>query len=163
MSTPLTSKQRAYLRALAHGLEPVVQIGHHGTTAAVIAQVEEALVAHELVKLRLGRECPDSPEEAGSAIGRSSGARLVQVIGRTVVVYRARNERPGIELTGAPAPRGAPRHLPEGKATKRAGPNRPARTIPPKGSGSAGRRTATKKKPASRSRRAQPGIRRRPR
>ena len=55
---PLTGKQRQHLRALAHHLEPVVQIGHEGPTEAVLAQINEALEAHELIKVKIGGECP---------------------------------------------------------------------------------------------------------
>jgi RNA-binding protein len=137
MSPFLTSKQRAHLRALAHALAPVVQIGRQGTTEAVVAQVDEALVAHELIKVRLGRECPDSPEEAGLALERATGAEIVQVIGRTLVVYRAREESLGVEPLDAPRAAGG-RNALRRPAARGAGPKvatkedkpRPEKAVP---------------------------------
>jgi RNA-binding protein len=110
MSPPqLSGNQRRFLRALAHPLDPVLQIGHQGTTPAVLAQLDEALVAHELVKVRLGRECPDSVADAASAMEAGSGAAVVQTIGRTVVVYRPHPKRPTLVLPSPRAPRAASR------------------------------------------------------
>jgi len=95
---PLTGKQRNFLRALAHPLKPVVQIGHGGLTAAVLAAIDSALVTHELIKVRItGQEDADATDlvleiEAGT---RST---VAQVIGKTLVVYRARKKDPAIIL-----------------------------------------------------------------
>jgi RNA-binding protein len=95
---PLTGKQRSFLRALAHPLTPVVQIGHGGLTAAVLTAIDGALATHELIKVRVtGQEEVDVAElalevEAGT---RSS---IAQVIGKTLVVYRARKKDPVIVL-----------------------------------------------------------------
>jgi RNA-binding protein len=87
---PLTGKQRHHLRALAHHLDPLVQIGHEGVTPAVLAQIDEALTAHELIKVRVGAECPTDREEAAEAIAAGARAEIAQVIGRIVVVWRRR-------------------------------------------------------------------------
>lgn len=104
----LTGKQRSFLRALAHPLKPVVQIGHGGLTASVLTAIDSALATHELIKVRItGQEEVDVGElalevEAGT---RSS---IAQVIGKTLVVYRARKKDPVIVLPGStPAPRGS--------------------------------------------------------
>ena len=54
MASPLTNKERAHLKARAHALEPVVQTGNAGITDAVVAEVDRALTAHELLKVRIG-------------------------------------------------------------------------------------------------------------
>jgi RNA-binding protein len=87
---PLTGKQRHHLRALAHHLDPIVQIGHEGVSAAVVAQIDGALSAHELIKVRIGAECPLGREEAAEAIAAGARAEIAQVIGRIVVVWRRR-------------------------------------------------------------------------
>ena len=68
---PLTSAERRSLRARAHTLKPVVQTGGQGLTEAVLAEVDIALEAHELIKLRL----PGMPREDRRAAARRSAAR----------------------------------------------------------------------------------------
>lgn len=101
---PLTGKQRHHLRALAHHLNPVVQIGHEGVTGAIIAQIDEALAAHELIKVRLGTECPMTRGEVAEAIALGTKSDIAQTIGRVVVAYRRRPQKPKVDLptkTGA--------------------------------------------------------------
>src|SRR5215471_18841528 len=90
---PLTGKQRHHLRALAHHLDPVVQIGHDGVTAAVLAQIDAALSAHELIKVRVGAESPSDRDEAAEAIAAGTRAEIAQIIGRVVVVWRRRDTK----------------------------------------------------------------------
>jgi RNA-binding protein len=95
---PLTSKQRASLRAQAHELHPVVQIGHQGWTEAVHNQVDTALTAHELIKIKLGRECPLGTDEVAHEIEQGTKAHVVQRIGHVVVAFRRNPEKPKIGL-----------------------------------------------------------------
>jgi RNA-binding protein len=95
---PLTSKQRANLRARAHELHPVVQIGHQGWTEAVLNQIDAALTAHELIKVKLGRECPLGTDEVAHEIEQGTQAHVVQRIGHVVVAFRRNPEKPKIGL-----------------------------------------------------------------
>lgn len=95
---PLTAKQRQHLRALAHHLDPIVQIGKDGVTGAIIAQVEEAIVAHELIKVRIGTECPMERGEVAEAVAAGTRSDIVQTIGRVIVAYRRRPQKPKVEL-----------------------------------------------------------------
>jgi RNA-binding protein len=95
---PLTGKQRHHLRALAHHLDPTVQIGKEGVTGPVIAQLNEALEAHELIKVRLGTECPMERGEVADAIVAGTRSDVAQAIGRVIVVYRRRAQKPKVEL-----------------------------------------------------------------
>jgi RNA-binding protein len=91
---PLTSKQRAYLRGLAHDLEPVVLIGHKGITAAVIAEASHALLAHELIKVRLAEG-----DEGGEAdLAEGTRAEVVARIGRVAILYKQHPQKPKIKL-----------------------------------------------------------------
>ncbi|MBM3770557.1 MAG: hypothetical protein FJW27_04565 [Acidimicrobiia bacterium] len=54
MPVVLTSRERAHAKARAHALEPIVQVGHAGVTDALVAEVDRALAAHELIKVKLG-------------------------------------------------------------------------------------------------------------
>ncbi|HEX4334827.1 MAG TPA: ribosome assembly RNA-binding protein YhbY [Polyangiaceae bacterium] len=87
---PLTGKQRQHLRALAHHLEPVVHVGHDGVTPPVLSQIEEALVAHELIKIRVSADAPATREESAEAMAAGARAEVAQIIGRIVVLWRRR-------------------------------------------------------------------------
>ncbi len=97
----LTGKQRRHLRALGHHLEPVVQIGKGGMTEGVAAAVDAALGDHELVKVRLGTECPDDRHDIAEALGPRLGAEIAQVLGRTILLYRRHPKEPKIKLPAA--------------------------------------------------------------
>ena len=91
----LTPKQLAHLRARAHFLEPRVRIGKEGLTEAAERVIREALRAHELVKIKVLEAAPQKAREVGAALaGRLAGAHLVQVVGRTCVLYRPRADEP---------------------------------------------------------------------
>jgi RNA-binding protein len=100
--TRLFGNQRHYLRGLAHPLKPVVQIGRAGVTEGVIAQIDAALEAHELIKVKLGEEPPAERRTIASGVERAVRASAVQIVGRVLVLYRRRARDPEIEL---PRPR----------------------------------------------------------
>ncbi len=94
----LKNTQKKFLRQAAHHLKPVVWAGHHGITAGLINEIEEALEKHELIKIkcRLGeREERDAGIEE---ICKKTGADLVQRIGNIVTIYKKNNEKPVIKL-----------------------------------------------------------------
>ena len=99
--TPLTSKQRAHLRALAHHLKPVVHIGAGGLTDASVQSILDALNTRELLKVKVLETAPEGARQTGDAIARSvEGAHVAQTIGRTVVLYRRHPDKPEIRLPG---------------------------------------------------------------
>ena len=85
---PLTSSERKTLKAKAHKLEPVVQIGAKGLTDDVVAEIERALNAHELIKVRAGSLERDEREAVLGQICGRTGAEQVQEIGKVFVIYR---------------------------------------------------------------------------
>lgn len=93
----LTSKQRAYLRSLASKLTPVVQIGKAGASPEVVASVDEALAARELIKANVLDNCFEDIRELSNVISERTHSDVVQVIGRKIVFYRAA-KKPVIEL-----------------------------------------------------------------
>jgi RNA-binding protein len=97
----LTGKQRSFLRALAHPLKPVVQIGHGGLTDAVVTAIDGALQTHELIKIKLGSDEETSADELAPEIEKRTRSRVAQVIGKTLVVYRGRKKDPVIVLPSA--------------------------------------------------------------
>ena len=97
--TPLTSKQRAFLRSLAHHLKPVVHVGTEGVTPALLTSVEEAFNTRELLKVRLQESAPQSTRDTGDAIATEvNGVHVVQTIGRTLALYRRHPDKPEIRL-----------------------------------------------------------------
>ena len=101
----LTSKRRSELRAEAHKLDPVVIIGDKGLTDEVVAEIDRALKAHELIKVRAAAGDRDARGVWMEAICEKLEAHPVQQIGKILVVYR---ERPVEEKKPvAPAKAGA--------------------------------------------------------
>jgi RNA-binding protein len=94
----MTGKQRRYLRGLGHHLEPVVQVGKEGITEGLVQATDAALLQHELIKIRLGDAAGDDRHSIGDALADAAGAELVQVLGRTLLLYRRREEEPAIML-----------------------------------------------------------------
>lgn len=95
----LTTKQRAHLRALAHPLKPIIHIGKEGVTENAVRSVQEALNGRELIKIKVLDTSPESARNAGDVLAeRVTGGHLVQVIGRTVVLYRRDPEKPSIKF-----------------------------------------------------------------
>jgi RNA-binding protein len=91
---PLTGKRRRQLRALGHALKPVVQVGRAGLTDRVLAEIGTALEAHELIKVKLGKETPLGAPGAAVEIERATRSAVVQVTGRVLVLYRRRDRDP---------------------------------------------------------------------
>lgn len=99
--TTLTSKQRAHLRALAHPLKPIVQVGNEGVSPALLKTVEEAFNTRELLKVKVLEGAPEDPRETADLIVAAlEGVHVAQTIGRTVVLYRPDPEEPEIVLPG---------------------------------------------------------------
>ena len=95
----LTSRQRAILRSLAHSLKPVTQIGKDGVTGSVAKTVGDALNTRELLKVRVLETAPADAAEIGEELARQiDGAHLVQVIGRTLVLFRRHPTDPQVTL-----------------------------------------------------------------
>ncbi len=96
--TLLTGKQRRFLRAMAHDKKPVVQIGHAGLTSAVTTAIQQALETHELIKVKVSTEAELDADAMAPELEKSCDAQVAQVIGRTVVLYRRRDQEPTIVL-----------------------------------------------------------------
>ncbi|MBQ9557144.1 MAG: YhbY family RNA-binding protein [Clostridia bacterium] len=92
----LKSSQRAKLRAMANGIDPVVIIGKDGLGENFVRAVAEALEARELIKVKLLDTAPVTVREAADYAAESTGADVVQVIGTRFVLYRRRKKEPKI-------------------------------------------------------------------
>ena len=93
----LTPAQRQYLKGLAHPLSPVVIIGEKGLTESVKAEIDRALKAHELIKIKAGSNEKDTRSQWLDEICQLLDASAVQHIGKILVVYRSA-EKPDIVL-----------------------------------------------------------------
>lgn len=95
----LTPKQKQYLKGLAHPLKPLVQVGTKGIGESVVQQIAEQLRAHELLKVRFNTESAVEPDAAAAtSLAAQTGSEVVQRMGRTLVLYRRRDQKPTIVL-----------------------------------------------------------------
>jgi RNA-binding protein len=85
----MTSKERAEKRAQANNMEPLFQLGKGGVSDALIKQVDDALTARELIKVKVLRDTsPLTPREAADRIAEATGSEVVAVIGGSMIFYR---------------------------------------------------------------------------
>ncbi|MFT3928160.1 MAG: ribosome assembly RNA-binding protein YhbY [Myxococcales bacterium] len=98
----LTGKQRRFLRAEAHALNPVVMVGKEGLSETVLEAVKDALLAHELIKVRLLDTAPLERQELADRLPNMVKAELAGLIGRVVVLYKRHPHKPKIELPRDP-------------------------------------------------------------
>ncbi len=84
----LTGKQVRFLRGLGHHLHPVVMIGKEEINAAVVAATDEALAAHELIKVKLQEGCLGDRKNVAAELASITGSEIAQILGRTFLLYR---------------------------------------------------------------------------
>lgn len=94
----LTSKQRAYLRAMATPMDTIFQVGKGGVNDNMCEQISNALEARELIKLRVLDNCDLNAKEAAQIISEETDSDVVQVIGTRFVLYRESVDHKKIEL-----------------------------------------------------------------
>lgn len=94
----LNTKQKQFLRSQAHHLNPVVLLGQHGLTDAVMAEIELALTTHELIKVRVPGQDREDKKAIIDRISETTGAELIQTVGHIAVLYRPHPEEPRLVL-----------------------------------------------------------------
>lgn len=97
----LTEKQRRHLRGLGHALKPLVQIGKAGLTDTVVAEADQALKDHELVKVRVTGMERDPRDEALALLATRTKSEMAGRIGHTAILYRRKVEGAKIQLPAA--------------------------------------------------------------
>ena len=97
----LTTKQRQFLKGLAHALSPVVRIGRAGVTPAVIEETKKSILAHELIKVRIETDEGEARREIAAELARAADAEVAGTIGKQAILYRRRDEKPKIKLPPA--------------------------------------------------------------
>ena len=96
----LTGKQKRHLRSLAHPLKPMVQIGKSGFNAGMQKQINCQLLDHELIKIRILESSPMDHKQCAQELEADDTLELVQVIGKTLVLFRPNPDQPIIQLPG---------------------------------------------------------------
>ena len=94
----LTSKQRAYLKAMANSIDAIFQVGKGGVPDTLIKQVDDALEVREIVKIRVLNNSPTDAKDAAQEIAHKTSSELVAVIGGRFVLYRKSVKEPKISL-----------------------------------------------------------------
>jgi RNA-binding protein len=94
---------RRRLRGAAHALSAVVQVGKEGVTPALVRQVTHALFDHELIKVKIGSECPEDRFEVAERLAGEPGVNVVQILGRVVILYKRHPQEPAFEKSSKKA------------------------------------------------------------
>lgn len=89
----LNGKQNKFLKGLGHNLSPVVLIGKEGITEGLITATDLELQRHELIKVKIGNNSGLEKNEAGRVLSQATGSNLVQLIGKTLLLYRKNPKR----------------------------------------------------------------------
>ena len=87
---PLTARERSFLKARAHPLEPIVTVGHDGLTDAVVKEIDRALGVHELIKVRVNAGDRTARRTLFEEIAARTEAEAVQQVGKVLVLWRPR-------------------------------------------------------------------------
>ena len=94
----LTGKQKRFLRAKAHHLQAIFQVGKDGVNDNMIKQLIDVLEKRELIKVSILQNCLEDKETVATQIKEQTGAEIVQIIGNQIVFYKRSTENPMIEL-----------------------------------------------------------------
>ncbi len=94
----LDNKQKKFLRQAAHHLKPVVWAGKNGISKSLIAEIEQALEIHELIKIKCQLGEREERDAGIESICKKTGANLVQRIGNIVTLYKKNHEKQVIKL-----------------------------------------------------------------
>ena len=96
MASSIAEKKR--FRQIGHQLNPIVLLGNHGLTEAVLTEIDRALEDHELIKVRIGGEDREARREAIEIMTSTTKSQAVQTIGKIVLLYRAA-KKPNAKLS----------------------------------------------------------------
>ena len=94
----LTGKQKRFLRAEAHHLNPVFQVGKSGVNENMLKQISEALEKRELIKVSVLQNNPEDKREVAEQLAEGTGAEIVQIIGNIIVLYKESADNKQIRL-----------------------------------------------------------------
>ena len=89
----LNSKQRAFLKNLGAKLQPIFQIGKNEISDNMVKQINDALTAHELIKISVLENSPYTSREAADTVAELTGADVVLVVGNRFILYRETQDK----------------------------------------------------------------------
>lgn len=145
MKTLLSPTERRALRAAAHPLEPVAMIGNDGLTSAVLREIERAVVAHELVKIRVFGDDRDQREQFFDEICEKLECAPVQHIGKILVVWRKNEEKAKAAKAAAARATQKPKPPRQTKRQEESGKGTGKRKVAAAGAGATTRRRVVRK------------------
>ena len=88
----MTSKQRAYLRAIANGISPIFQVGKNGVSDNLVEQLSDALEAREIIKINVLENSDYDVKELGNILAEKTSSILVQTVGNKITLFRQRKK-----------------------------------------------------------------------
>ncbi len=90
----LTTRQKQYLKGLAHHQKPMVQIGKEAVTPRILETVTAELLNHELIKVKIGNNSGLEKHETSRQVAEQTGSFLIQLIGKIFVLYKPNPDKP---------------------------------------------------------------------
>lgn len=93
-SSNLTTRQKQFLKALAHPLNPLVQIGKEGMSQGIVNTMNAELLNHELIKVKIGNNSGLEKHSTSQEAAELTGSILVQLIGKTFVLFKSNPDKP---------------------------------------------------------------------
>ena len=94
----LTGKQKRFLRAKAHHIDPIFQVGKDGVNENMLIQIGEALGKRELIKVNILQNCLDDKETVAQELQDGTASEVVQIIGNIIVLYKPSKDNQQIQL-----------------------------------------------------------------
>ena len=92
----LSKQDKQFLKQQAHSLKPIFQVGKNGVNEEMIKGISDALEHRELIKISILQNCPVNKDEVAFDLQRLTKGEIVQVIGKTIVLYRKSKKKEGI-------------------------------------------------------------------
>jgi RNA-binding protein len=92
MAQALTARERAHLKARAHALEPVIHVGNAGVTDTLVSELDRALTAHELIKIKIAGDDREQRVAIGDDLSTRTNATVVHRVGKVLLLWRPRAE-----------------------------------------------------------------------
>lgn len=89
----LNNKQIKYLRGMGHKLSPLVLIGKEGLSNSLLTAIDTELDNHELIKVKIGNNSNVDKKQAAALLPQKTSSGLVQLIGKTLLLYRENPKR----------------------------------------------------------------------
>ncbi len=94
----LTSKQRKILRGMSNDMSAIFQIGKSGVGETMIAQLDDALRARQMIKITVLQNADADIRETAEELAQALGAHVVDCLGRKIILYRPDDKEPLLKL-----------------------------------------------------------------